>query len=151
MDQRPFAKFYCETGIESIMTKGTNSTDLLRRIIQEKEAELKAEGAELRTHFYATYESMKPANIIRNTIKDLFSTPDLSNDVVNSVIGVATGLVAREVVVGKSKGLLNKFVGMAVEMVVASNVIGNGDEIRAMAKVLLKRVLPTAGETKNTG
>src|SRR5688572_15313779 len=103
--------------------KNTEAVNALKALIELTEAELKTEGEQLKAQFHLTYASLKPVNILKGILKDMFATPDLKSDVVNAAIGITTGFVAKKVLVGKSHNPLTKLAGVLVEMAVASNVI----------------------------
>lgn len=119
-----------------------DATAILKELILIKEAENKAEGKLLKAHFYQTYETLKPVNIIKDIIKNLVSSPELKGSVVDSALGLTGGYLTKKVLFGKSDGAISKFFGFVVEMVVASNLVSNADEIRAMATVILRKIIP---------
>lgn len=121
--------------------KKSGASELLKQLILVKEAEQHLEGTLLKEHFHLTYERLKPINIIKNTIIEAISTPDLKNNVVNGAIGLAAGFVAKKVFTGKSDNPLTKLFGIILEMVVASKVTNNADEIKSIASIIMKKII----------
>ena len=99
----------------------------------------------LKEHFHLAYESVKPVNIIKNTIKEIISSPDLKTKVVNAAIGLSVGFVAKKVFTGKSDNPLIKLSGTILEMVIASKVTANAEEIKSIANIVLKKIIKQNG------
>ena len=51
--------------------KTSDSGVLLKQLIQAKEAEHQAAGKLLKEHLHLTYESLRPANIIKKAFKEI--------------------------------------------------------------------------------
>jgi len=67
--------------------------DSLRQAIKELEVKQKEERILLKEQLVVTYESLKPANILKNIIKDFASTENLKNEFVNTAVAVTTGFI----------------------------------------------------------
>ena|ERR1700741_3729969 len=127
------------------MQKITNSSGLTDAIIQlehQQSLELRL----LKVQFRTTYEGLKPINIIKNTIKDALSTPDLKTKVVNAAIGVTTGFIAKKLVVGGSDNPFKKILGTLVEIIVAAKVTKNAEGIKSAAGTVLEKIVPKQTE-----
>jgi len=122
------------------MQKITSSADL-KNAIQQLEYKQVVEKALLKEQFYITYENLKPINIIKNKLKEMISAPDLKTNIVNAVIGLATGVVAKKVVVGKAHNPLTKLLGIVVEMIVANKVTKNPDGIKSIGSIIFKKLI----------
>src|SRR5688500_12678562 len=96
--------------------RNPEASDVLKQLIQIREAEHKAEGALLKEHFYATYESLKPVNMVKKMVGDLFSSPEINNNIVNATLGLITGFLAKKVVVRTSTNPITKLAGTLIEL-----------------------------------
>src|SRR3972149_5128067 len=105
--------------------KKSDASTSLRQLILVKESEYRDEGILLKNNFHQVFERLKPVNIIKNTFKELISSPDLKTNLVDAAIGFTTGVVTRKVLVGKTVNPLKKLFGAVLEMVVASEVAKN--------------------------
>ncbi len=114
---------------------------VLKQLILVKESEHLIEGKLLKEHFYLTYESLKPINIIKSTFKEIVSAPDLRTNVVNTAIGLTAGLIAKKIFTGKSDNPLKKISGIILEMVIASKVTKNAEEIKSIAAIIIKKII----------
>ena len=72
-------------------------------LLQSKQA---GELALLKEQFYCTYESLKPINLIKNTIHELTESPDIKTNLLNSAIGLTTGFLSKKISggLGKAEG-----------------------------------------------
>ncbi len=95
----------------------------------------------LKEQFKITYESLKPANIIKNSIKEIVAEPGLKTNVINAVVGFATGFIAKKVFVGTSHNPITKIFGVALELVVANKVALNAEGIKSIAGSLLEKFI----------
>jgi hypothetical protein len=104
------------------MQKITTLTDL-KEAIQQLEFEQATELTLLKEQVLYTCESLKPINLIKNTFKEAYSAPDFKTNIVKTIIGIATGFVAKKVLIGKTHNPIKKLAGFILEMVVANKVI----------------------------
>jgi hypothetical protein len=118
-----------------------SASEMLTNMIQEKEAEQKAEGILLKAHFLRTYESLKPLNIIKNSIHEIISDPELKTSFVNSAMGYVAGLVAKKAVVGKSYNPLTNIWGSLVGVLVSKMTAKNAEGIKSIGSMLLKKLI----------
>lgn len=99
------------------------------------------EGALLKEQFQTTYESLKPANLIKNTLNELTSTPDLKGDLLNATLGLAAGFLSKKVVVGSTENPLKQVLGTLLQIAVTSIVSKNADGIKSIAQLLINNII----------
>lgn len=122
----------------------TDNSELLKAItpIKERIAFLEArqsrEVAVLREHALATYESMKPVNLLKNTLKDFSSQPALKENLLDGAIGIATGYLSKKLLVGTSNNPIKKIAGTLFQVAITTLVAKNSSKIKAVGEVLLK-------------
>lgn len=121
--------------------KKSDASTSLRQLILVKESEYRDEGILLKNNFHQVFERLKPVNIIKNTFKELISSPDLKTNLVDAAIGFTTGVVTRKVLVGKTVNPLKKLFGAVLEMVVASEVAKNAGGIKSIGIGILKKLI----------
>lgn len=112
----------------------------LKLAIQELELQQANELILLKEQFNKTSESLKPINLIKSTFKNAVSSPDLKTDVFNTVIGLATGVVAKKLMIGKTINPFKKLLGIIVEMAVANKVAKNADDIKSTGSSIFKKL-----------
>lgn len=121
--------------------KNITSIDDLRESILLLEMKQTNDWSLLKEEFHSTYERLKPVNMIKNKILDIVAAPDLKTDVVNSVIGLATGFIAKKVLLGNSHNPLIKLLGIVLEIAVANKVAKNADGIKSIGSTILKKII----------
>jgi hypothetical protein len=126
---------------------GITTIDELREAIRLLEIEQKAEGILLKEQFKITYESLKPANLIANTIKELNTNTDFKGDLLNTTLGLAAGYLSKKVVIGNNSGPLKQLLGTFLQMGVSALITKNADSIKSFGSQLFSHLLTS----KKTG
>ena len=93
-----------------------SSTAVLKDTIQLLETEQEIEGRILKEQFYRTYESLKPVNLLRSSIRDVASSPYLIDNIIGTAVGLATGYLSRKIVIGTSGNLIRKLFGFLLQL-----------------------------------
>jgi hypothetical protein len=117
----------------------TTVTDLKIAIkeLEDKQAE---EWPLLKEQFFNTYESFKLINVLKHTLKEAISAPDLKDNVINTAIGLTTGFVAKKTLIGKTYNPLKKLLGVVLEMTVANKIAKHADKIKAIGNIVLHKI-----------
>ena len=123
----------------------TNSAEL-KMAIKQLELQQANELFLLKEEFHATAEKLKPLNIIKRSFKNAVTGPDLKTNVLNAAIGLATGIVTKKLMVGKTMNPFKKLFGILVEMVVANKVSKNADEIKSTGTAIFKKFFSKKGD-----
>jgi hypothetical protein len=109
----------------------------LKDAIQLLEIEQGIKGQLLKEQFYLTYESLKPVNIIKNTLKEISSSPYLMDNIPGTAIGLISGFLSRKVFVGESGNLIRRIIGSVLQFGVTNVVAQNSDAIKSVGQTLL--------------
>jgi hypothetical protein len=117
-----------------------NSTDDIRNAIQLLEDEQAIKLDLLKDQFYITYESLKPVNLIKSTIKEISASPYLVENILGTATSLATGFISRKIVVGGSGNLLRKLFGAVLQFGVTNLVANHPEKIRAMGQSLIQHI-----------
>jgi len=104
------------------MSSNSATVNLDERIVM-LEAKQSAEWADLKEQFQMTKESFRPINLIKETFHDFTSSPDIKHNVVNSVVGLASGYLTRKVLMGSSHNPIKKIAGAILQFAV-TNLVG---------------------------
>lgn len=118
-----------------------NSSSELKAAIQLLEVEQSFKGQALKQHFRLAYESLKPANLILNALKDITQSPNLVENIIGNVLGLATGYVSKKVFVGTSDNLFRKLLGYVMQFGVTNVVSNHPDGIKSFLQVVLQKFL----------
>lgn len=111
------------------MDKITNVQELNSAILklENKQAE---EAILLKEQFNLTYESLKPINLVRTTLKELVTAPDLKEDLLKTSISIASGYFSKKLAVGSSDNPFKQILGSFLQMGVTNLVSKNADGIK---------------------
>ena len=112
----------------------------LKYAIQELETERKVKEQLLREQFYLTYESLKPVNILRNTLKNLFSSENLVENISGNAIGSVSGFILKRIFIGKSANKLKKLVGAILQFGIARIISQNSDQIKTFGQAVIQNL-----------
>ena len=121
------------------MQKITSTADL-KTAIQLLEVEQALNGKLLKQQFHTTYESFKPANLLRNTLHDITSSPNLIDDILGTAVGLATALVSNVVFKGLAGAGFKKVLSPVLQSGVTNFVAKNSASLRSAGEILLLRI-----------
>ena len=118
-----------------------SSTAVLKDTIQLLETEQKIEGRLLKEQFYLTYESLKPVNLLRSSIRDVVSPPYLIDNIVGTAVGLATGYLSKKIVIGTSGNIIRKFFGLLMQLGVTNTIAQHPDSIKSIGQFIYEHFL----------
>lgn len=87
-----------------------------------------------------TAQSLRPVNLIKSSLKDLFTSPDLKDNLVNSSLGIGAGYITNKVITGASHNPIKKIIGTLLQLGVTNLVSNNGEVIKSGAANLFKKL-----------
>ena len=117
----------------------TNTIEL-RKAISLLEIKQKEEGLILKEQCKITYDSLRPLNLIKSTLKDLV-TPDLKENLLGSVMSLAAGYASKKAVIGSTHNPLKQLLGTVLQMGVTSIVSKNTDGIKSVVTNIISSFL----------
>jgi hypothetical protein len=120
--------------------KKPSSTVRLYEVIQLLEAERAIKGQVLKEQFLVTYESLKPINLIKSTLKEIAASPILGDNVLGSVMGLATGYLSKKIVMGGSANIFRKLLGSVLQFGVANTVSRHPEAIRLIGQYIMQYI-----------
>lgn len=95
--------------------------DLEIRILELEQMQIQ-QMAELKSSAADIVDSITPANLLKSALKDVVQSPDLRNNAINTAIGIGAGLLGGKLFVGKSKNILKRITGSAVQFLITNIV-----------------------------
>jgi len=113
----------------------TSATDLKNAILL-LEVEQVVNRQQLEKQFHVTFESFKPVNLLRNSLKDIASSPHLIDNILGATIGIATGYVSKKIVVGASHNLFRKVMGSVLQLGVTDLVAQHPEAIKSLGQFI---------------
>lgn len=117
-----------------------SSTAELRKAIQLLEAENTANGKQLKAQFYAAYESFKPVNLLRSTLNDITSSPNMIDNILSTSLGLAAGLASNLLFKGLAGPGLRRVISPLLQSGITSFVAKNTGSLRTKGELALLRI-----------
>ena len=113
----------------------------LKEAIQLLEDEQAIKKQLLREQFQLTYEGLKPINLFKNTLNDIALSPNLFDNILSAVVGLASGYVSKKIYIGTSGNIIRKLLGSLVQFGVTNVVANHPDAIKSFGQFILQRFL----------
>lgn len=110
----------------------------LKSAIEEMEQLQQLQKVELQQQFEITKQSLKPLNIIKNSLKDFKRDPETQSALMKGAASVGLGLLTKNIFVGKSSSLIKNLLGGALETGVKG--LSSNDKVRAYAIAIYKNL-----------
>jgi hypothetical protein len=118
--------------------KNKSEIEALRETIALLEVRQKQELIDLKAQFVLTKDSFKSMNLIKNTLQEISTSPDLRNIILNNTIAVSAGYLSKRILVGSSHNIFKKVAGTFVEFAVASLMVNQAGKMVKVGKKLFK-------------
>ncbi|WP_130733571.1 hypothetical protein [Flavobacterium sp. J27] len=83
----------------------------------------------LRAQYHTTIDSMKPVNIIKETIHDFKASKEIKNSLLETTLGIAGGFITRKMMVGKSASLFKKLSATVAQYFVSNFIKNKAEEM----------------------
>ena len=100
-----------------------NKIDQLLQLQAEQTADLKNSAAGLMA-------SLNPLQMLRSTIKDVKSSPDLRAAAIDTAVGIGAGFLGRKLYVRNSSNILRKISGSAIQFFVTTFIRNKMSQVR---------------------
>lgn len=113
----------------------------LKNAIQLLEAEQGVKGQLFKDQLHLTFESIKPINLIRKSLHDISSSPDLVDNILGVATGIASGFLTRKIFIGASGNVIRKILGTVLQFGVTNVVAKNPDTIKSIGQAILNLFL----------
>lgn len=94
-------------------------------------------GLELKDQVCLVADSFRPGNLLKSTLKELTSTPGLTDSLVGTAMGLVSGFVTKKIAIGSSHNLFRKFAGIIVQLVVTKFVAQHADSIKTFGEFII--------------
>lgn len=117
----------------------TTSTELRDAILLLEERQA-VQGLVLKEQFFTVVESVKPINILRSTLSQVKSSPDLLSGMLSTTVGLAAGYLSKRTLVGSSANLFKKLLGTVLQFGITTMVVKNPEAVKSLGQILLHRI-----------
>ncbi|MGN6265379.1 MAG: hypothetical protein ACTHM5_06875 [Ginsengibacter sp.] len=99
---------------------------------------------DLKEHFHDLSVSLKPKNILKNTIAELQESTTLRQNILKVALGLGAGYFSRRLLVNKSAGIVKKALGTVLQYGITNFIAKKGDDENdeyPKKKNVLRRIL----------
>jgi len=117
------------------------TSDHLRMDILALEAKSRRQEEDLKNTAAAAIDSLKPANLIKNTFNSTFRSPAAGKNLLKGALGLAAGFLSKKLFVMGSSNIVKKALGTVVELGVAKVVANNADKITSSGIKIINKVI----------
>lgn len=121
----------------------------LKLAIQNLEFQQEVQGQLLKDHFFVTFESLKPINLIKNTLLEITSSPYLIDNMLGAILGMVSGFISKKIAVGTSKSLIRKILGAAMQFGVTNIVAQHPDILKTVGNFIIDKFIHKKNETQH--
>jgi hypothetical protein len=118
----------------------TDATEELKNAIRLAEVRLSTNGQLLKEQLLLTYDSLKPASLIRSTLKEITSSPFLIGNLAGSVIGLTTGYLSNKIVIGSSVSVLRRLIGSVLQFGITNIISKNSEVIKSGSRSFFRHL-----------
>lgn len=118
-----------------------SSIEELQNAIELLESEHTLKTQLLKEQFFLTYESLKPINVLRRTLKEITSSQYLVDDVPGTIMGLASGYVSKKIFTGRSANIFRNLIGSLLQFGVTNLVAKNSNVIKSVGIALLENFI----------
>lgn len=98
------------------------TAESLKEMIKVLEIKQAEEGQILKEQIILTYENLKPSNIIKNVVREFYSSENLKDELIATAVSVTSGFITKKLVVGKSNNQILRLVGLAIQFAITNLV-----------------------------
>ena len=113
----------------------------LAEAIEHLEGVRKSEGNHLHEHFKYTMHELNPITIVKQKFNSIFTSPTLRNEAIQAGMGLASGLLTNNLIVGASGGIIRKAIGMAAQAGITKMTAKDPEAIKISGASLLQSLL----------
>ena len=120
----------------------------LKIAIQTLEFQRDVQGELLKEQFLVTFESLKPANMIKTTLHEITSSPYLIDNMLGAITGIVSGYISKKIAVGTSHSVIRKVMGSVLQFSITNLVAQHPDILKLAGNFLIKKIFQKKEEAK---
>ena len=117
--------------------KKLNPTDALNELILISEQQYHNDLRLLKEQFHTAYESVKPINLLKNFVHEVTASPEIKEDILGNILGLATGFISRKLMLDENSGTVKKVFATILQFAITNVVAKQSINIKAVGTALL--------------
>ncbi len=95
---------------------------------------------ELKEQFHQVKQGLMPMNVIKNALHDIGQSREARGNLLNNMIGIATGYLSKKIVVRGSHNPIKMVLGALLQFTIAKAVASHPDKIKEVGSNLLHKL-----------
>jgi len=123
----------------------------LKNDIQILEEEQSVKAKQLKDQLFLTYESFKPAKILQSTLKDLVTSPQMLDNIIDTTLSIATGYISKRIVVGASSNIIRRILGSIIQAGATKFISNHAGAIKTAGQIALQQIFRKKEKTEKDG
>jgi hypothetical protein len=128
-----------------------NNLEDLENAITELEARRDQEWITLKNQLAETLEDLRPANLLKDAVRDLIVSPDIKESLLDTAIGMSTGFLAKKLVFGQTHNPVSRLLGAILETAVSNRVSKHPEGIKSVGKFFYDKFFSSNGNHNHNG
>jgi hypothetical protein len=117
-----------------------NARDNLKASIMALEQRRDAQRQMLKEQVHTTFDTLRPINLIKSTLKDVAMSRSLKGNVVNTSVGLTVGYVAKILFQGFSRNPVRRIIASALMFGVTNIVAKNPKATQKVGGILFRMI-----------
>ena len=118
-----------------------NSASQMKIAIQQVELKHYIQGVQLKKEFFCAFDSLKPANIIKNALGDIATSPYLIDNMLGTTMAMVIGYLSKKIAVGTSGSLFRKAMGAVLQFGVTNIMAQHPEVFKTVGQFLMKLIV----------
>ena len=116
-----------------------NAVNSLKESIRLLEIRQAKEGKILKEQFRITYESLKPVNLIKSSLKDLVGSFEIKTSILETLGSIVSNYFTQKFIVNSKSNVLMKTLGVLMQFGITNVISKNSEDIRIFFSNLIER------------
>jgi len=125
-----------------------SATELLKARIADLEIKQAEEGKIFREELKATYESLKPVNLFRSSLKEFTSSDELKKTLLETSLSLISTFLSSQLFKSNKGNPILRFIVNLLQLGVTNVVINNKDAIYRFVTGLIEKIVPSSQKQK---
>lgn len=102
----------------------------------------------LKEQVHTVHESIKPMNIIKKAFTQVTAAPDIKNNIIGSIIGLASGYVSKKIFIAGSHNPITRILGTLLQIGITNVAAKNADTIKTIGEKVAQFVFKKSDKDK---
>ena len=130
--------------------KKESEVELLKQEIRRMEIKQTSELEVIKSQLLISYESLRPINLLKNTISDIIASPKIKDGLINNAFGMTGGYLARMLLFGTSHNPIRKLAGMVSGSAISYWLTNNTGSLKTIGENVFYKILKSWKPSKNS-